>query len=118
MHAVLLLVGVVKIVESPALEVRGLDNQRVTFPVSNGIAVVHGLQSLAMRAAIERDDTGHALEFVDNDEIILVLDKLDGVGREHTRGESSRHAKLARFIMARIAGGRFKERHTAGFERR
>ena len=71
-----------------------------------------------MRAAIQRNDARHALEFVHDHQVILVLHELHRVGREHARWKTGGHAELARLVVARIAGGRLEERLASGLERR
>src|SRR5207253_8081187 len=49
-------VRVVVVVERPALEVRRVDDERVAVPLPDRITVEHRLETLAMGAAVERDD--------------------------------------------------------------
>ena len=117
-HPVFLRVGVVVVVERPPVEVDGVDDQRVAFPFADRIAVVHRLETLAVRAAVERDDPGHPLELVDHHQIVLRLEELHRVAGEHSAGEPGRQAEVARLVVARHAGARLEERLAAGLERR
>ena len=79
-HAEFFGIGVVVIVERPAVEVGRFDNQGVTLPVADGIAVIHRLQSLPMRTPVERNDPRHPLKLVHHHQVILRLEKLHRVG--------------------------------------
>src|SRR5579863_10566124 len=116
MHAVLVFVRVVIVVQAPALEVGALNHQGVTFPMPHWIAEIRRLDSGAMRTPVQRNDPGHALEFMHDHQVVLVLHELHGIGRQHSRWEAGRHTKLAGLVMPWIAGGWFKERHAARLE--
>ena len=117
-HPILFRIGVVVVVERPALEVLGDDDERVAFPMPHGITVVRRLDSFPVRPAVERDDALHTLELVQDDQVIARLRELHRVRGQHPRRETGRHAKRARLIVARIAGARLEERLAVGEERR
>src|SRR5437899_474086 len=70
------------VVDQPGLliEVDGLDNQRVAFPVTDCISQITGWQSFPMRAPIRRDDAEEASVYiiVEKYHLMRVLGDLGG----------------------------------------
>src|SRR5688572_18733225 len=81
-------IGVVIVIEDPALEVDRVDDQRVAFPLPDRITVVRRLEPGPMGTAVERDDPGGALELGNNDDVFGMLNDLDRENVEHPRGEA------------------------------
>ena len=78
-HPVFLGIRVIVVVQTPALEIGGIDDQRVAFPVPDGVSIEAGLQSLPVRAPIQRNDAGHALKFMHDYQVVLILRHVDRV---------------------------------------
>src|SRR6185436_13527644 len=90
----------------------------VSIPMAYRIAVERRLDVLAMLASVQRDHPRHALELVHHDQVVLGLEELHGIGREHPGRKSGGHTEIARLVVTRIAGARFEERLATGFEGR
>jgi hypothetical protein len=71
-----------------------------------------------MGPPVEGNHPAHALELVHHHEVVLGLEELHGVGRQHPPREAGGHAEVARLVVARIAGARLEERLAARPERR
>src|SRR5262249_5080659 len=74
--------------------------------------------ALAVRTAVERNNPGHSLELVNDHEVVLRLEELHGVARQHSAWETGGHAEVAGRVMTRGAGARFQKRFAARLERR
>src|SRR3989441_122650 len=76
------------------IEVNGLDNQRIAFPVPNCISQITRWESLPMRAAIRRDYVKEAAVHivVEKHHFVSVLDDLGGRSNaRHTGGLTLKH---------------------------